>query len=54
MGLRHEKKLKKIRKAQKSTMKDNVNLEFIKHTVRNYLSYIISEQEKIPLSLRLE
>ena len=35
-------------------MKDNVNLEFIKNTVHNYLSYIISEQEKIALSLGLE
>ena len=35
-------------------MKDNVNLEFIKHTVHSYLSYITSEQEKIALSLGLE
>ena len=35
-------------------MKDNVNLEFIKHTVQNYLSYILSKQEKIVLSFRLE
>ena len=35
-------------------MKDNVNLEFIKHTVHNYSSYILSEQEKIVLSFGLE
>ena len=49
-GLRHEKKLRKLCKAQNSTMKDNVNLELIKHTVHNYSSYILSEQEKIALS----
>ena len=53
-GLRHEKKLKNLRKAQNSAMKDNVNLEFIKHTVHNYSSYILSEQEKIALSFGLE
>ena len=53
-GLRHEKKLKNLRKAQNSTMKDNVNLEFIKYTVHNYSSYILSEQEKIALSFGLE
>ena len=35
-------------------MEDNVNLEFIKHTVHNYSSYILSEQEKIALSFGLE
>ena len=35
-------------------MKGNVNLEFIKHTVHNYSSYILSEQEKIALSFGLE
>ena len=35
-------------------MKDNVNLEFIKHTVHNYSSYILSEQEKIALSFGWE
>ena len=53
-GLRHEKKLKNLRKAQNSTMKDDVDLEFIKHTVHNYSSYILSEQEKIALSFGLE
>ena len=53
-GLRHEKKLKNLRKAQNSAMKDNVNLEFIKHTVQNYSSYILSEQEMIALSFGLE
>ena len=48
-GLRHEKKLKNLRKAQNSTMKDHVNLEFVKHTVHNYSSNILSEQEKIAL-----
>ena len=48
-GLRHEEKLKNLHKAQNSTMKDNVNLEFIKYTVHNCLSYILSEQEKIAL-----
>ena len=42
--LRHEKNLKHLRKAQNSTMKDNVNLEFIKYTVHNYSSYILSDQ----------
>ena len=32
-GLCHDKKLENLRKAQKSTMKDNVNLELIKDTV---------------------
>ena len=49
-GLWHEKKLKKLRKTQKSKMKDNFNLEFIKNKVHNYSSYILSEQEKIALS----
>ena len=53
-GLRREKKLKNLRKAQNSAVKDNVNLEFIKHTVHNYSSYILSEQEKIALSFGLE
>ena len=53
-GLRHEKKLKKLRKAQNSTMTDNVNLEFIKHAVHNYSSTIFSEQERITLSFGLE
>ena len=35
-GLRHEKRLKYLHKAQNSTMKDNVNLKFIKHTIHNY------------------
>ena len=35
-------------------MTDNVNLQFIKHTVHNYSSYIFSEQEKIALSFGLE
>ena len=35
-------------------MTDNVYLEFIKHTVYNYSSYIFSEQEKIALSFGLE
>ena len=32
-GLCHDKKLENLLKAQKSTMKDNVNLELIKDTV---------------------
>ena len=35
-------------------MKDNINLEFIKHTVHNYSSHILFEQEKIALSFGLE
>ena len=35
-------------------MKNNVNLEFIKNTVRSYSSYILSEPEKIGLSFGLE
>ena len=35
-------------------MTDNVNLEFIKHTVYNYSFYIFPEQEKIALSFALE
>ena len=35
-------------------MKDKFNLEFIKNTVHNYSSNILSEQEKIVLSFRLE
>ena len=53
-GLHHEKKLKNLRKAQNYTMKDNVDLEFIKRTVHNYSFYILSEQEKIALSFGLE
>ena len=43
-SLRHEKNLKHLCKAQNSTMKDNNNLEFIKYTVHNYSSYILSDQ----------
>ena len=50
----HEKKLNNLGKAQKSTVKDNLNLKFIKHSVHNYSSYIFSEQEKIALSFGLE
>ena len=53
-GLHHEKKLKNLRKAQNYTMKNNVNLEFIKRTVHNYSFYILSEQEEIALSFGLE
>ena len=35
-------------------MKYKINLEFIKNTVYNYSSYILSEQEKIALLFRLE
>ena len=35
-------------------MTDNVNLEFIKHTVYNYSFYIFPEQGKIALSFGLE
>ena len=50
----YEKKLNNLGKAQKSTVKDNLNLKFIKHSVHNYSSYIFSEQEKIALSFGLE
>ena len=53
-GLRHQKNLKNLRKAQNSTKKDNVNLEFIKCTVHSYSSYILSDQQKIALSFGLK
>ena len=42
-GLRHEKKLKNLRIAQISTMKDNIILEFLKHTVI-YPTYFLNRK----------
>ena len=48
-GLCHDKKLENLRKAQKSTMKDNVNLELIKNTVIKitllHLTYFLNKRK---------